>query len=65
MYYKTIMDTNRPERSYIKDIEKKYYNNYNTFTGIIISIIFTINFYKFKKLIMFTKKYIKSRKNCK
>ena len=59
MYYKTIiMDTNRPERSPIKDIEKKYYtnyntfssnyntfsSNYNTFTGIIISIIFTINF---------------------
>ena len=38
------MDTNRPKRSPIKDIEKKYYNNYNTFTGIIISIIFTINF---------------------
>ena len=45
------MDTNRPERSPIKDIEKKYYTNYNTFSSnyntlssIIISIIFTINF---------------------
>lgn len=51
MYYKTIiMNIDRQERSPIKDIEKKYNTNYNTFSNnyntfsIIISIIFTINF---------------------
>ena len=40
------MDTNRAERSPIKDIEKKYYTNYyfNSFNSVVISIIATINF---------------------
>ncbi len=38
--------TNRPERSPIKDIEKKYYTNYylNSFNIVVISIMVTINF---------------------
>ena len=40
------MDTNRPERSPIKDVEKKYYTNYysNSFNIVVISIMATINF---------------------
>jgi 3-hydroxy-3-methylglutaryl CoA synthase len=46
-YYKTIiMDTNRPERSPVKYVEKKYNTNYylNSFNIVVISIMATINF---------------------
>ena len=40
------MDINRPQRSPIKNIEKKYNTNYyfNIYSAIIVSIITTINF---------------------